>query len=254
MRKTTEAELSRHPDLDQLEGYLWRREGARLAYLAERVPAGQVIVEIGSNRGKSACFLARGSKAGNGVKVHCVDLWTTGGQHPDYKYLAFDTDATLAKFRAQIAAVKVKSMIVEHQADSVATGESWSGAPIGLLFIDGDHHHSAVKADWEAWSPHLAPGAVVAFHDYTSYEPKSTQFPGVAKLVDRLITEGVLTDVTRSGRLVTATVNLPDVEVTEEPPVVEAPVEEPEHVLDADCWCEPEVITVDASPDDASDD
>jgi hypothetical protein len=33
------------------------------------------------------------------------------------------------------------------------------------LFIDGDHRYEAVRADFAAWQPHLAPGAIVAFDD-----------------------------------------------------------------------------------------
>lgn len=206
IRKTTEDELSRQPDLEDLEGYLWRREGARLAFLAAQVPDDQVIVEIGSNRGKSAAFLARGSKAGNGVKVHCVDLWETGGQG-EYNHLGFDQPETHETFRRQIADVKVKSMIVEHQGHSVEVGENWTGPKVGLLFLDGDHRYEAVAADLEAWIPHLAEEAFICFHDYTKHERKSTQFPGVVQLVDEVLaaaeTLGVDAHATRSGRLVT---------------------------------------------------
>lgn len=202
IRKTTEDEITRHEDLDELEGFLWRREGARLAFLAATVQAGECIVEIGSNRGKSACFLARGSKAGAGVKVHCVDLWTLGGQQ-EYQHLGFDADETLDTFRRQLGVAKVKSMVVEHQGDSVETGRSWSGPPIGLLFVDGDHRYEAVKADTEAWLPHLAQDAWVCFHDYTkTFGPEVTHFPGVERYVPEFLASFDHSDVTRSGRLV----------------------------------------------------
>lgn len=202
LTKTTEADIDRHPDLDELEGFLWRREGARLARLASQVPDGQCIVEIGSNRGKSACFLARGSKAGNGVKVHCVDLWTLGGQQ-EYQHLGFDAEETLATFHRQIGQAKVKSMIVEHQGDSVAVAGDWSGPPIGLLFVDGDHRYEAVKADVEAWMPHLAQDAWVCFHDYTeTFGREITHFPGVERYVPEFLEAFDHGEVTRTGRLV----------------------------------------------------
>jgi predicted O-methyltransferase YrrM len=202
MRKTTEEDLARQPDLDELEGFLWRREGARLAFLAERVPDGECIVEIGSNRGKSSCFLARGSKAGNRGKVHCVDLWTLGGQG-EYQHLGFDEEATLATFRQQVADKQMKSMIVEHMGDSVEVAGDWSGPPIGLIFIDGDHRYEAVKADVEAWLPHLAPQAWVCFHDYTkTFGSEITHFPGVEQFVPEFLAGHAHSDVTRTGRLV----------------------------------------------------
>jgi predicted O-methyltransferase YrrM len=202
MRKTSEDDISRHPEFDDLEGFLWRREGARLAWLAQRVPAGQSIVEVGSNRGKSACYLAAGSKQGAKVKVHCHDLWTDGGQG-EYQHLGFDLPETLDKFREQISAARVKSMIVEHQGDSVDAGLAWAGGPIGLLFLDGDHRYEAVKADLAAWAPHVAPGGWIAFHDYTRGLRQCTQFPGVVQLVDELVHAAPRgTDITRTGRLV----------------------------------------------------
>lgn len=201
MRKTTEDELARHPDLEQLEGYLWRREGARLAFLAERVPEGQVIVELGSNRGKSAAFLARGSKAGAGVKVHCVDLWELGGQR-EYQHLGFDLPETYETFRRQVREAKVASLIVEHKGDTTAAGADWTGPEVGLLFVDGDHRYDAVRADVEAWLAHLPAGAWIVFHDYTKHEPKATQFLGVVRYVDELIEQLAPVEVTRTARLV----------------------------------------------------
>jgi len=47
---------------------------------------------------------------------------------------------------------------------SPKAADDWS-APIDFLFIDGDHSYQGVKADWDAWTPHLAPGGHVALHD-----------------------------------------------------------------------------------------
>lgn len=206
IRVAGEDEMTRHDDLGDLAGYLWRREGARLAWLAERVPAGQVIVELGSNRGKSACYLGRGSKAGAKVPVHCVDLWTLGGQG-EYQHLGFDAEETLATFRRQVADQKLKSLVVETMADSAAAGRDWSGPPVGLLFVDGDHRYDAVKADVEAWIPNLALGAWVCFHDYTAtFGRNVTRFPGVERYVHEFLATYGHVDVARTGRLVTVQV------------------------------------------------
>src|SRR5262249_869701 len=37
--------------------------------------------------------------------------------------------------------------------------------PLGLCFIDGGHAYDVALADYEAWSPHVAPGGVLVFHD-----------------------------------------------------------------------------------------
>jgi len=37
--------------------------------------------------------------------------------------------------------------------------------PVDLVFIDGDHAHESVRRDWEAWSPLVESGGIVALHD-----------------------------------------------------------------------------------------
>src|SRR3546814_19526212 len=41
---------------------------------------------------------------------------------------------------------------------------NWS-TPLGLVFVDGGHALDVVLADFEAWSPHVAAGGVLVFHD-----------------------------------------------------------------------------------------
>lgn len=206
MRPTSKHEIARQLDLEHLEGLLWKKEGARLAYLAQRVPKGQVIVELGSNRGKSTCFLARGSARGNHVPVHAVDLWDLGGQvdnvHPvTHQPLRFDHPETFRTFREQIA--PFSDLIVTHKASSVAVGQAWDGPPVGLLFVDGDHSYPGVKGDIEAWEPHLARRAWVCFHDYNKGRKEEHDYPGAIQAVDEWLARRQVRDVARTQKLLT---------------------------------------------------
>jgi SAM-dependent methyltransferase len=58
----------------------------------------------------------------------------------------------------------------------------FSDESIDLLHIDGLHTYAAVKHDWEAWFPRVAPGGVVLLHDIAA---RSRDF-GVWKLWDEL--------------------------------------------------------------------
>ena len=49
---------------------------------------------------------------------------------------------------------------------------------VDFLFIDGDHNLEAVRADWDGWTPHLGPGAVVALHDSRSCAQRSLEGSG----------------------------------------------------------------------------
>lgn len=208
------------PDLEGFEGYLESSEGPRLAFLASQVPEGLAIVEVGSFKGLSACYLARGSKAGAGNKVHCVDFWEVSGQEFQRHYEAharFSDPTVFDTFQAKITRARVKTMVEVHKGSSVEIAAGWS-QPIGLLFVDADHHYDAVTADIRAWSPHLASGAVVAFHDYWRHD----RFPGVSTAVHEFVAAHPGCTTTRTQHM--AVVHLPATTATS-PVTSEEPVE-----------------------------
>jgi predicted O-methyltransferase YrrM len=175
-------------DLATLDGWLATVEGERLTALASTVPAGQVIVELGSYRGKSSCYLAAGSHAGNHVPVYCVDLWELGGQwETDVERrpggaLHHDDPAHHEAFRVNTE--PFRDVIREVQADSLSAARvvnrrCWWWWQVGLLFIDADHRYEATKANLNAWTPHMAPGGWVVIHDYANGD-----YPGVRQAVD----------------------------------------------------------------------
>lgn len=52
-----------------------------------------------------------------------------------------------------------------------------------IITVDGDHDYEQVKADIEAWVPHLRPGGIMFFHDYDAKDAPM-QHPGVKQAVD----------------------------------------------------------------------
>jgi predicted O-methyltransferase YrrM len=54
-----------------------------------------------------------------------------------------------------------------------------SGGPFSACLIDGSHDRANVEADIAAAVPHLAPGAVLGFHDYGD-----PAYPDVQSVVD----------------------------------------------------------------------
>jgi predicted O-methyltransferase YrrM len=54
-------------------GWLTDAEGELLFNLAKSCSGKGVIVEIGSWKGKSTIWMARGSQAGHGVKIYAID-------------------------------------------------------------------------------------------------------------------------------------------------------------------------------------
>lgn len=162
--------------LAALDGHLTQKEGRRLAELAKLVRAEHAIVEVGSFKGKSACFLGIGSKLGNAAPVYAVDLWEL---HSDPKYASPDV---FRRWCEQIDGMKLKDFVTPIRSESSEFSPLFSH-PIGLLFIDGDHSYDAVARDFSSWSSKVVEGGVVAFHDYR----KRRVGQGVTQFVDELL-------------------------------------------------------------------
>ena len=60
-----------------------------------------------------------------------------------------------------------------------------AGERTDFLFIDSEHSRESVLAAFGAWHEALAPGAVVAFHDYNH-----PSYPGVRDAVEQLKLRG----------------------------------------------------------------
>ena len=142
------------------------RELARLVHLAG---GRRVIVEAGTASGWTAAALAL---AEPGCRVVTLDPEV----HPQRdSYLGLLPAA--ARGRVELVSAGVE----EGPAAAGANGAS----PVEMLFLDGPHDREPTRAAFEAWRGALAPGAVVAFHDYGDPD-----YPGVAEAVEELGLEG----------------------------------------------------------------
>lgn len=150
--------------LATIPGEISEREGLGLAWLAAQVEGGTSIVEIGSYMGRSTCYLAEGAlrsefEEDDVVPVHAVDLWEEA-PWPQYA-----DPLNRQAFREAISALRLDQIVVAKPGDSLAIAGAWTGAPIGLLFVDGNHYFDPVVADYQAWQRHIAPGGILALHD-----------------------------------------------------------------------------------------
>ena len=68
------------------------------------------------------------------------------------------------------------------KGDSGRLCESFEG-PVHLLFIDGDHSYAGVKADIEGWTPKVAPGGIVCFHDFATEPKVAAKHAGIKRAV-----------------------------------------------------------------------
>jgi hypothetical protein len=170
----------------------------------EAVDSPTRIVEVGTYKGRSLAALRLGSSSA--TEVHAVDQWEdvvgVGGPIPGraaHRALSAFVDAHRALFP--------EANTFFHRGDSVAIAAGWveTEGPIDLLFIDGDHSEWGVWRDWKAWSPSLAYGAVVVWHDYGRGAPFA-----VRDVVDELVQDGKLWVVRQvDSMLVTRRPHLP---------------------------------------------
>ena len=154
-----------------LEGLIRFGEGLRLSYLASKVKSG-VIVEIGSFKGKSTCFLAAGSQHGDNITVYAVDTWDLREQYGQQKYQAKET---LEAFHLQTQAYS--KLITAVRGFSQEVAKTWD-KDIGLLFIDGCHWYKEAWADYQSWQKFIPVGGMIALHDY--------QNPKIQAVVERI--------------------------------------------------------------------
>lgn len=181
--------MTRITQLDRLRGHGTSAEYRALSKYAGRVKDSSVIVEIGTFRGKSACFLAHGSR-GRGTRVYTIDPHDLPGErYPtglinsgrDYTDPSIPEEAEVA-----IQGSGYGDRVTMVQGFSTDVAETWTGPEVGLLFIDGDHRMNWIIADFMTWLPHLTKRAYVLFDDYKD------NFPDVVEFADNMIISGQL--------------------------------------------------------------
>jgi predicted O-methyltransferase YrrM len=175
------------PRLDEIDFHSGLGDSAHLLYGLARALKPKVAVEIGSARGKSACFVGRALKENGVGKLFAIDPHTRTNWNDE------DSVDTLDEMRRNVRALKLDKQVEIIRETSERAASRWM-LPIDLLFIDGDHSYAGVKRDWELFSPHVSTFGLVVFHD-TMWElkpdsPYSRSDMGVPALVEELRLRG----------------------------------------------------------------
>lgn len=166
------------PDLRDLalstKGFMPPEEGDALH--AAALAAGTAVpdlpwVEVGSYCGRSTIWLGAAART-SGATLFAVDHHRgseenqTGWEHHDPTVV----DARIGKmdtlpfFRRAIHDAGLEDQVVAVVGRSPTVARAWS-TPLAVLFIDGGHGVEPARADFEGWTPHVAPGGTLAIHD-----------------------------------------------------------------------------------------
>jgi predicted O-methyltransferase YrrM len=162
-------------------------DSAWLLYGLARSLKPKVCVEIGSARGKSACYVGLALLENGFGKLYAIDPHdvTNGNDSQSVETL------TVIEHNIRTLGLSKQIEIVRKTSEDAVKG--WAQT-IDLLFIDGDHSYEGVSRDWELFSPFLAEFGVTVFHDTMwnlNPDPKWYRPDmGVPRFVEELRKEG----------------------------------------------------------------
>jgi predicted O-methyltransferase YrrM len=165
------------------KGFMPDDEG--LALHAAGIDGGRLgpLLEIGTYCGKSAVYLGAAARTA-GTVLFTVDHHRgseenqAGWEHHDPEVVDPETGKmdTLPFFRRTIHAADLEDVVVAIVGHSIPVARAWQ-TPLGFLFIDGGHAEDVAMADYDSWTPHVAPGGVLAIHDVFEDPDKGGQAP-----------------------------------------------------------------------------
>lgn len=91
-------------------------------------------------------------------RVHALD-WHRGDAGSGWGWTLPDLLESLERYG-------LREKVVIHLGRTHAVGPALAPAAFGLVFVDGAHDHGAVRGDLELARRVVAPGGVIALHDW----------------------------------------------------------------------------------------
>jgi predicted O-methyltransferase YrrM len=154
-------------------GFMPPDEGVALHDAAAAVTPGVAgpFLEVGSYCGKSAVYLGAAARAAGRV-LFSVDHHRGSEENqpgwewhePDLVDPEVGRMDTLPRFRRTVFDAGLEDVVVAIVGPSPVVAAHWS-TPLAFLFIDGGHGVEPARADYAGWTPHVAPGGLLAIHD-----------------------------------------------------------------------------------------
>lgn len=158
-----------------IQGWMNREELAWLYREAGKLRPGELWVEVGCWKGRSALATGLGLPQNGGIR--CVDNWrgNEGSQVmaeaaiPGWLFSCVENNVRwlLNKLRPDVEV----SLMSFPSAEAAAAFSTAGVAPPSAVFIDASHDYASVRADIAAWRSVLPSGGLLAGHDYASDHP-----------------------------------------------------------------------------------
>lgn len=147
--------------VEKVPGQLSPLETRMMYEIAQKVPSGGRIVELGSLYGKSTNVWARG--AGPDTEVYCFDPWHRA------QWIIDVVEGPLGAPEFGLEAFKHFTRdlpnVIPVQGYSPQSAEGWD-KPIDLFFEDAVHENPIFTQNCDFWLEHLKPGGYFCGHDF----------------------------------------------------------------------------------------
>jgi hypothetical protein len=138
------------------------------------------VVEVGVYEGSSSVQLVDAMRPD--ATLHLVDPYVENALRSGWRGIERATRRTVTRAARRSGGPRLRW----HVCTSEEAEQGWNGTQVDVVFIDGDHTPEGARLDWELWSPHVAPGGVVVFHDAREGKPGGRGLPGPTVVVDEL--------------------------------------------------------------------
>jgi predicted O-methyltransferase YrrM len=146
-----------------VEGWLTEGQARRLWDSARSVPAGGLVVEIGSFRARSAIVLA--SALADGARLVAIDPHAGGDRGPqEIEAEGARGEADHRAFNANLRAAGVAERVEHVRLSSSDALESVDG-PVDVLYVDGAHRFGPAREDIVRWGGRVRDGGTMLVHD-----------------------------------------------------------------------------------------
>jgi len=132
--------------------------------IAEALPDGARIAEVGVADGASAIFLAETLlNAGRSFKLYLVDNLAYGGADQLYTLMS------------HVQAAQLSDHVVIYPFDSLNASCRFVDQSLDFVFLDSSHRYEQTKAEIRLWRRKVKDGGYLAGHDYNDDEGKEVK-------------------------------------------------------------------------------
>jgi len=151
-----------------------------------RCADGAHFVEVGSWKGRSACYMAvEIINSQKNILFECVDTWNGSEEHinpasPFFeKEILQDSNYLFNTFKLNI--LPVSDTIRPIRMSSIDASKNYFDRSLDFVFIDASHEYENVISDILHWLPKVKRGGILSGDDF------SDNWPGVKRAVQEIL-------------------------------------------------------------------